>query len=276
MSNKIKKSDLRYGDVIRLKTAAVKFSAGTNALGEDRPEFHAREFKVDVLPPPRGKKTPVIELRPTDPAYARYTWAAKGKWPEWEVASRLPDDVQVFKTRATNHGGMIHFTSLVLARDGRTWNDKAIAARDAMQAARELGCAVIVFRAFGYAEVWPFPDGVPSLEFLQQHTEDPYNTIAPAGTRLGGWDGPYLAYAGDNALSAEPVILNETAQFALLNDPELREMKEHLVDASGVTPNPDFHECRYAGNVVLLVGFSICPVTGNTIRTPVTLAQAAD
>lgn len=268
---KIKKSDLRYGDIIRFTEGPLAFGGGTNMLGERREAFTEDTFYVDVLKPKRGRVTPELELRPA--AFPKSIYSPKGKFPAFEVIARLPDDVQVFKTASRNYGGMMHFRTMLIGRDGRTRDDKSVVANNALEAAREMGCAAIVFKSFGYAEVWPFPEGVPSLEFLQKNVEDPYDTITPAAHRLGSGYGPYLAYTGDNGLTVDDPIINETAQFALLGDPDLGELRERIHTPEGFVENPDYYECRYAGGVVLLVGFSICEETGETIRTPITKTE---
>lgn len=272
---KVKKSDLRYGDVIRFTEGAVSFGSGSNMLGERRPAFSEDTFTVDWNKPGRGKKLPTLELRPV--SRPKYSYDPKGAFPAFEIVSRLPEDVQVFKTNSKNFGGMIHFTTILIGKDGESRDDRAVAAEQAMDAARALGCAVVVFKSFGYAEVWPWPEGVPPFEFIQKNVEDPYDTAAVADTsRLnpevmpkGIYEGPYLAYTGDNGLLVDKPVMNGTAQFALLNNPEQhRELQQHEWINGEMVENPDFYFGRYAGGVVVLVGFSI-DSNGETIRTPI-------
>lgn len=240
---KIKKSDLRYGDVVKFATP-ITFS-GRGVMAQS---FEADTFLVDVLPPKRGKKTPEYELRL--PAHPERVCEVK-KWGDFEVIARLPENIQVFKTRSRNYpGSLMQSKHLVLRPNGQTVDEKMIVAHKAMAAAQALGKAAVVFRAFGYAEVWPLEDA-PTPEFLQQQMEAPLVSGPTQETDNRQFS---ILYAAD----ADSRAHNETAYYAL--HPNVTELDYN-------TP-----EDMPIGNVIVLFGFQ---VNAENQSVPA-LAQASD
>lgn len=240
---KIKKSDLRYGDVVKF-AAPVTFS-GRGVMAQS---FEADTFLVDVLPPKRGKKTPEYELRL--PAHPERVCEVK-KWGDFEVIARLPENVQVFKTRSRNYpNSFMRSKHMVLRPNGQTVDEKMIVAHKAMAAAYALGKAAVVFRAFGYAEVWPLSDA-PTPEFLQQQMEAP---IASDQAQEGNEKQFSVLYAA----GADSRAHNETAYYALHRD------------VTELDYNPP--EDMPVGNVIVLVGFQMDAENQNVPA----LAQASD
>lgn len=260
---KLKRSDLRYGDVIQF-SEAVTFKDNHHPIHGLIRGFSETTFQVDILPPPRGKKREVVELRSVQHPSVRCDIK---QWPDFRVIQRLPENVKVFKTRHKSFGGVISFKGLVLAEDGHTWDERALVARNAMSYARELGCAVVTVRPWGYAEVWPVPEGVPSSDFIRSQVDDPYEMMT--GFHDHHLDDHHLVFAGDNAQSGPLPIMNHTAQFMFLNQPDLREIPDYgQADPNADDPRPLHEQCCLIGTAVILVGFGTGS-NGDTVRRPI-------
>ncbi|MDO4264581.1 MAG: hypothetical protein Q4C67_10330, partial [Deinococcus sp.] len=250
LPRKVKFSELRYGDVIRLKEP-LRLSAKNPGYTDAPSVIEEFEFCVDVLPAPRGKKRPVTELRSRQ--YPQVVYDYKHSPREFELIYRLPDNVKVFACQARNFSSYIIGRQMVL-RGGETWDDKALLAQDILKYAHSLPCALIRLHGYGYAEVWPIEEGVPDFEAIRDYIDDPYSMVT--AVHAPGLDDRHLVYAGDNALSGHYRWVNFTAQFTLLNDPTRREISDR--EEQGTV----------FGNAVILSGFRINEA-GHTVRAPI-------